>query len=83
MKVRSLASYVWFEPRSNAFSKIHLNAGLNFTSGSAKVLNFGLNFRSGSQKFSSNFGSGLNFGITKHDTSDNYNIVGAQSAQSS
>ena len=41
-----------------------MNAGLNFTSGSAKVLNFGLNFQSSSRKSSSNFGSGPNFGIT-------------------
>ena len=49
------------------FSKIdiQLNAGLNFTSGSAEVLNFGLNFQSGSQKFSLNSGSGLNFGINR------------------
>ena len=44
---------------------IQVNAGLDFMFGSAKVLNFGLNFQSSSQKSSSNFSSGLNFGITR------------------
>ena len=50
-----------------------MNAGLDFTSGSAKALNFGPNFQSSSQKFGSNFGSGPNFGITRYNelNSDN------------
>ena len=44
-----------------------MNAGLDFVSGSAKALNFGPNFQSSSQKFSSNFSSGPNFGITTRE----------------
>jgi hypothetical protein len=58
-----------FEPGSlNGFSEIdvRLNLGLNFRSGSGKVLNFELNFGPVLRSSGSNFGSGPNLGIMIH-----------------
>ena len=54
---------------------IQVNAGLNFTSGSAKELNFELNFWSSSQKSGLNFGSGLNFSITTTLAAIQFNTI--------